>query len=124
MTQPLALVYYRSFVIGGQLVNRLQDLEYRVQPCHTVAELPELAQTLSPLLLVVELTESASDVCVMLEQLRRNPATSHLPVLAFSSLPDEKLVQQARAAGATLVASDVAVLAHLPQLLDQVLAVE
>lgn len=124
MTQPLALVCYRSFVTGGQLVNRLQDLDYRVQACHAVAELPGLAQSLTPLLLVVELTESAAEVCAVLEQLRREPATSHLPVLAFSSLPDEKLVQQARAAGATLVTGDVAVVAHLPQLLEQVLQVE
>lgn len=124
MTQPLALVYYRSFVTGTQLINRLQEMDYRVHACHAVAELSELAQTLTPLLLVVELTENVSDVCAVFEQLRRNPTTRHLPVLAFSSLPDEKLAEQARAHGATLVASDAAVLAHLPQLLDQVLAVE
>ena len=31
MTQPLALVFYEKLMPGSQLVNRLQDLNYRVQ---------------------------------------------------------------------------------------------
>ena len=31
MTQPLALVLYERLLPGSQLVNRLQDLNYRVQ---------------------------------------------------------------------------------------------
>ena len=31
MTQPLALVVYEKLLPGTQLVNRLQDLHYRVQ---------------------------------------------------------------------------------------------
>ena len=31
MTQPLALVLYEKLLPGSQLVNRLQDLNYRVQ---------------------------------------------------------------------------------------------
>ncbi len=35
MTEPLALVLYERLLPGSQVVNRLQDLRYRVQ---TVAE--------------------------------------------------------------------------------------
>ena len=31
MTQPLALVVYEKLLPGSQLLNRLQDLNYRVQ---------------------------------------------------------------------------------------------
>ena len=31
MTQPLALFFTRRLMPGSQLVNRLQDLKYRVQ---------------------------------------------------------------------------------------------
>jgi hypothetical protein len=53
--------------------------------------------------------------------LRENPATEHVPVLAFTSGNNVGLQQAARAAGATLVASDAAMLDQLPQLLDHAL---
>jgi hypothetical protein len=54
-----------------------------------------------------------------------NPATSHLPVIAFcSEHTGTDLQVQAQAAGATLVVSDTALLNHLPQCLDQALQVE
>src|SRR5262245_49139849 len=39
MTEPLALVVYEKLLPGSQLVNRLQDLKYRVQ---TVADPTQL----------------------------------------------------------------------------------
>ena len=124
MTQPLALVYYRNYVTGRQLVSRLQDLDYRVQALDSVGEVVGLAETHKPLLIVMELTEQAGQVFAALTQIRQGPTTCHIPVLAYSSLPEEKLLAHAREAGATVVASGVAVLAHLPQLLDQTLQVE
>ena len=37
MTRPLALVFYEKFMPGSQLVNRLQDLNYRVRVVNDLA---------------------------------------------------------------------------------------
>src|SRR2546423_14440364 len=44
MTQPLALVFYESLMPGSQVVNRLQDLKYRVQTINDPAMLLDCAQ--------------------------------------------------------------------------------
>lgn len=124
VTQPLALLYYKNLLPGSQLVNRLQDLGYRVHAFHEVAEMTSLAQEKTPLVLLADLTVHTVEVCAALSRLRQEPTTNHLPVLAYTSLQDEKTMAEAHAAGATLVASEVALMAHLPQLLDQVLQVE
>jgi len=124
VTQPLALLYYKNLLPGSQLVSRLQDLGYRVHAFHEVAELISLVQEKTPLVLVADLTVHTAEVCAALTRLRQEPTTNHLPVLAYTSLQDENPLAQAHTAGATLVASEVALMAHLPQLLDQVLQVD
>ena len=75
-------------------------------------------------MLVVDLLSSQGDVCAEIERLRKNPATQHIPVLAFAAEKDLPLQQAARSAGATLVASDTAIIDQLPELLNQILQVE
>lgn len=124
MTQPLALVYYKNLLPGSQLVNRLEDLGYRVQTLNLTSELPAAAASEHPLVVVVDLTVHAADVCAAVAEMRAHEATNHVPVLAFSSVQDDALVAQAQTAGVRLVASHTAVFAQLPQLLEQVLEVE
>ena len=123
MTTPLAIVFYESLLPGSQLVNRLQDLGYRVVSHTQSASLVAQAKELRPFLVVIDLTSQRSDLCVIIRQLKQGPETSHIPVLAFARDSQEDLRERARAAGATLVAGDVAILAHLPELLDHVLEV-
>ncbi len=124
MTTPLALVFYENLLPGSQLVNRLQDLGYRVLT-HTRAD-TLVAQTAEskPFLAIIDLASQHSDLCQIIQQLRQTPETGHIPVLAFARDAQEELRNAAHAAGATLVAGDVAVLAHLPQLLEQLLEAE
>jgi CheY-like chemotaxis protein len=124
MTQPLALVYYRNFMPGSQLPSRLEDLDYRVEVAPSLEDLATLAVEKKPFLIIVEVTEDAAAACAALEQLRREPAVKHVPVLAYTSLADDRVQSQVRNAGATVVASDVAVNAHLRQLLNRVLQIE
>jgi CheY-like chemotaxis protein len=125
MTQPLALVLYEKLLPGSQLVNRLQDLNYRVQVISDAANLVTSAEQTSPIIVLADLASVPSNVCAALSRLRVNPATSHLPVIAFcSEHTGTDLQVQAQAAGATLVVSDTALLNHLPQCLDQALQVE
>ncbi len=123
MTQPLALVLYERLLPGRQLVNRLQDLKYRVQTLSDPAFLVQAAEESKPMLVLVDLEPATAVVCGAVSRLKRNPATQHLPVLAYSSDQSE-LEAEARDAGATLSVRDSAVLNHLPQLLEQALQVE
>lgn len=124
MTQPLALVLYEKLMPGSQLVNRLQDLNYRVQPLTDANQVAACAQSEGPMLIVTDLESSHADVCALIAGLRKNPVTAHIPILAFADETAEPLQVAARQAGATLVVSNTALLAHLPQLLEQVLRVE
>lgn len=124
MTKPRLLLFYERLLPGSQLVNRLQDLGYQVQTVPSPDELPGLTATWLPLLIVADLESSRGDVPGAVRQIRANPQTAHVPVLAFHSSQTPQLAEQARDAGATLVVQDAAVLNHLPQLLNQALEVE
>jgi CheY-like chemotaxis protein len=123
MTQPLALVFYERLLPGTQLVNRLQDLAYRVQTVHAAEALVTTAETEKPLLVFADLESTKSKVGEVIAQLKQNPATKHLPVIGFASESKAELQAAATAAGAVGV-SDAALLGHLPQLLDQALQLE
>ena len=124
MTTPLALAFYEYLLPGSQLVNGLQDLGYRVQTISDVRTLVLQSLQAKPLVLVVDLATSNGDVCAAICELRRNPETKHIPIIAFTDLKNEKLHAVATAAGATIVAGSDAILDQLPQLLDQALQVE
>ena len=124
MTQPLALVVYEKLLPGSQLFNRLQDLNYRVQALANADDLVESAERAKPMLVLADLETSRQNVCAALTRLRQNPTTQHLPVIAFGGENSPDLQAAARAAGATLVVSETAILSHLAQFLEQALQVE
>jgi CheY-like chemotaxis protein len=124
MTQPLALVVYEKLLPGSQLVNRLQDLGYRVQAIADAETLVDCAQQAKPMLVLADLDCARNNVCAALARLKQNPATKHLPVIAFSGENAPGLSAAAKTAGATLIVSEGAILNHLPQFLDQALQVE
>ena len=123
MTQPLALVFYERLLPGTQLVNRLQDLGYRVKTVHAAEALAATAETEKPLLVLADLECTKANVCDVIAQLKKNPATGHLPVIAFAPEQRAELQAAARAAGA-VVTGESALLGQLPQLLDQALQLE
>jgi CheY-like chemotaxis protein len=124
MTEPLALVLYEKLLPGTQLVNRLHDLHYRVQTVTDAATLVETAQQAKPMLVLADLESSRNNVCAALTALKQNPATQHLPVIAFTAEKALDLQAAGRAAGVTLVVSEGAILTHLPQFLEQALQIE
>ena len=124
MTQPLALVFYEKLLPGTQLVNRLQDLGYRVSTAHDVEPLMASALNDKPMLVFADLESRRIQVPGAISKLRQNPATSHLPIIAFASEKDAALQAAARDAGATLIVSDSAILTHLQQFLDQALHID
>ena len=124
MTQPLALVFYEKLMPGSQLVNRLQDMNYRIQAMNDLASLQSCAQSEGPMLVFVDLETKEGDVCQVIAALKSNAATQHIPVVAFASEEAAELQAAAQKAGAKLVVSETALLDHLPELLNQVLQVE
>jgi CheY-like chemotaxis protein len=124
MNQPLAFVLYERLLPGSQLVNRLQDLKYRVRAVTDVTALVPCVQQEKPMLVFADLISTRHNVCQVIGQLRQDQGTRHIPVVAFAPETELELQNAARAAGATLVASETAILAHLSHFLDQALQVE
>ena len=124
MTQPLALVLYERLLPGSQLVNRLQDLNYRVQTLGDVNLLVASAEQTKPMLVLAELESARNNACAAIAQLKQNPATQHLPVIAFARETPRELQAAAQAAGVTFLVTETALLNHLPQFLDQALQLE
>jgi len=124
MTKPLALLLYENLRPGSTLVNRLQDLDYRVQVLANPATLLEQARATKPLLVIIELTIKVGDPGAAITALKGDQATAHIPILAYCGAKDTKLKAKALKAGATLVASDTAILEQFPQILEQLLLVE
>jgi CheY-like chemotaxis protein len=124
MMQPLALVVYEKLLPGSQLVNRLQDLNYRVQAIPDADKLVEVAENTTPMVVLADLNSTRNNVTPSISRLRQNASTKHVPVIAFTEKEEPKVLEDAQAAGATLVVTDTAILNHLPQLLEQALRVE
>jgi CheY-like chemotaxis protein len=124
MTQPLALVFYERLLPGSQIVNRLQDLNYRVQVVTDATSLVEFAEQAKPMIVLADLTSTRSNVGEALSRLRQNSATQHLPIIAFSTDSNADTQTAAQAAGASLIVGEAAILNHLPQVLEQALQID
>ncbi|PAW89132.1 MAG: hypothetical protein B9S33_03780 [Pedosphaera sp. Tous-C6FEB] len=124
VTSPLALLLYERLLPGSALGNKLRDQGYRIQHLTEAANLVTTAEQERPLVVLVDLEIKKSDPFAAIKALKANAGTAHLPILAFSSPRHELLQADALAAGATLIASDEAILAQLARMLDQAMAVE
>lgn len=124
VTQPLALILYQRLLPGSQLVNRLTDLKYRTHTLSDPATLTACAEETKPMLVLADLDFSADNVCPAITALKQNPATQHLPVIAFSGQNTPELQTAAQAAGVALLVSDTAILNHLQECLQQALQIE
>ena len=122
MTQPLALVFYEKLMPGSQLVNRLQDLNYRVRAVNDLASLQQCARSEGPLLVIADLA-GREEVCSVIAALKADSTTNHIPIIAFMDEKMTALQTAAQKAGATLAVSETAMINYLPQLLNQALQV-
>ncbi len=123
MTRPLALLLFERLMPGSQLVNRLQDMQYRVMVVSDPEGLPDLILREQPLFLMVDM-ESRTNLFEAIQRLKAESPTRHLPIIAFG--PDRKteLFEAAQKAGANLTIGEARLAAHLPQLLSQALEVD
>lgn len=122
--KPLALVFYERLLPGSQLVNRLQDLGYRVQTINEASLLIETARRERPMVAIVDLVTDRANVCSILKDMRDNSETAHIPVIGFAGQKDNKAHAEAARCGVTLVALDDALLPQLPHLLEHALRID
>jgi CheY-like chemotaxis protein len=125
MTEPLALVVYEKLLPGSQLVNRLQDLKYRVQTLSDPSQLTSTATDAKPMLVFLDLDETGGkNPAAAVKALKQNSATAHIPIVGFMTETNKEFEERARTAGVTVVATEAVLLNHLPQLLEQALHIE
>jgi CheY-like chemotaxis protein len=122
MVQPLAIVLNDRVVIGAQLEQKLEALDYRVKVSDNPAALAVLAQEHKPLVVLMDV--SKGEHLEAASALFQHPDTRHVPVLGFAPEISADLESRAKSAGIGQVVTDSAVLQHLKPLLDQALQVE
>lgn len=124
MTKPLALVCYERLLPGSQLVNKLQDLGYRVLSIADASLLHPTAVKDKPMFAFIDLKMNRGDVYAAIKTVRADAETEHIPILGFSSPEEKNASKKALNAGANFVAQDDALLPQLPHLIEQMLHVE
>jgi CheY-like chemotaxis protein len=122
--EPLALLMYQKLLPGSQLVNRLQDLKYRVQIVGTPSELANSALASKPMVVLVDLETFNPELLQEVRRLRELDGTQHLPVIGFGTASSREAETAALAAGVTLVVSESAILNHLSQCLTKALELD
>jgi PleD family two-component response regulator len=123
MIKPLAIIHYERLMPGSQLVNRLQDLGYRVLTVTDASELVETARREKPMIAILDLVTKA-DICAVIQQIKGDKETEHLPIIGYAGSKDLRLHAEAASCGATLVALDDALLPQLPHLLEHALRID
>ena len=123
MTKPLAIIHYERLMPGSQLVNRLQDLGYRVHTVTEAGQLPEMARREKPMIAILDLM-TKGDICAVIQEIKADKEMGHLPVIGFAAAKEQRLHTEATRSGATLVASDDALLPQLPDLLEHALRID
>ncbi len=123
MTKPLAIVFYERLMPGSQLLNRLQDLHYRVLAVDDASQLAAMVLAEKPLLLLADLVVK-SDVIGAIKTIKANTATNHVPIIGFAPDNANNQFDAAQGAGAVLTVGESALSNHLSQLLDQALSMD
>ena len=122
MVQPLAIILNDRVVVGAQLEEKLEALDYRVKVSDNPDGLVALTLEHKPLVILVDLAKPGNIQAAA--SLLSNDQTRHVPVMGFAADVTPELQSQANNAGIALVVTDSAVLQHLKQLLDQALRVD
>ena len=123
MQQPLAIVLYERLLPGSQLVNRLQDLHYRVLAVNNFATLAATVKRESPLLVLVDLA-GRGDSGAAIQSIKSEAATAHVPIIAFAPDDQTESLAAATLAGANFTVTYSSLMAHLSRWLDQALHVD
>ena len=64
-------MFYENLLPGSQLVNRLQDLGYRVHSLNDIRSLVMQARQERPLVVLTDLGAASADVCSVIRELKK-----------------------------------------------------
>jgi len=120
--EPLAILVTDNVLLISRAVDSLCQLNYRVVEQRDPAALVATARDLRPLFVLLDLRLKQNDPFAAITELKSDPATKHVLVLAFGDDADPAALDRARQAGADMVTPADAVVHYLPQLIDQLLA--
>ena len=123
VTQPLAIVFHERLMPGSQLVNRLQDLSYRVLAADNSDSLAATVKLETPLLLFLDL-KAPGDILGIISAIKADTTTAHVPIIGFAPDAETDVMEAAKKSGANFAVADSAVANHLRHLIDQALLVE
>ena len=124
VTKPLAIIFHDRLLPGSRVATGLADLGWRVIEAKQPSEIGRLVRAEHPLLVICELNSRFFELGTEIAALQRAPETSHVPFLGYCDPRNQQMTTDALAAGVSMVVGDVGICDQLPQLLDQVLAVE
>jgi len=124
MKKPLAVLLHEKLMPGSQLASKLEELDYRVLTILDPADLAETVRRELAMVVVADLTNRRGNVLESVGALQRDPATAHVPVIAYATHEDEKQRESALRAGVKVVATDATILPHLPQFLEHALRLD
>ena len=123
MSQPLAIFFYERLMPGSQLVNRLQDLNYRVLALDNAARLAATVQREKPLLVFADL-DAKGDITAAIKKIKADETTSHVPIVGFAPDNTPDLLAAGQESGTNLAVTESALTGHLSQILEQALHVD
>lgn len=120
--EPLVILVTDNVLLISRAVDGLCQLNYRVMEQRDPAALAATAREQRPLFVLVDLRLKQNDPCAAIAELKSDPATKHVLVLAFGDETNQAALDRARQTGADMVTPADAVVHYLPQLIDQLLA--
>jgi hypothetical protein len=124
MIKALALLLHEKLIPGSQVGARLEELDYRVITIEDPVRLAETARREMPMIIVADLTNHRGEVLAGIAETLADPATAHVPVVAYGIREDEKQRQLARDAGVKVLATEATIVAHLPHFLEHALQLD
>ncbi|MCB0169113.1 MAG: response regulator [Anaerolineae bacterium] len=98
---PIRVLYVEDSAVIRDTIARLLELKgYKVNYAKNGQEGIELAQSWKPQVVLMDLRMPVMDGYNAINELRANPATSHLPIFVLSAWSSKKERTQAKLAGA------------------------
>ena len=124
MLKPLAMLCMDSPVLGSQLAARLSELGYQIHEVKDPSKLFALTGKHMPFLIITELGQSRQKTLESIRLIRSADSTKHIPILGVDRLTSNQPDPDSLTSGITLVAAEKRILDQLPDLLEQLLAME
>lgn len=115
----LLLLAADDLIFPSRIGEALRPLGYSLRVAGTAGAVQEAARNLSPLAILVNLNARRFDAISLIRDLKADPATGALPILAFAGHVEASKHDSARRAGADMSVANSSVSLHLPRLLDR-----